>query len=240
MKRWSTLLGGGIGWVLVGGLKGLILGALFGELFSRWTLNEGNPPVLKKGTDFHASLLVLASLVIKADGRVDERELHFVREHFKKWFGEAKAQESFREFKRIVQEKPAVPDVCAQVRRHMSIQHRIQLVAFLFGLAHADGAMTSDERQQIARIAGYLGIHPHDFRRLEAVHRPSAPDPFEVLGIPQTSDDTLVKKTYRNLVKRYHPDAMVGMGEDVVREAEGTFRKIQQAYEEICQQRGIK
>ena len=164
-------------------------------------------------------------MVIKADGHVDERELNFVRAHFKKWFGEAKAQESFREFKRIVQEKPAVPDVCANVRRHMSIQHRIQLVAFLFGLAHADGAMTSDERQQIARIAGYLGIHPHDFRRLEAVHRPSAPDPFEVLGIPQTSDDTLVKKTYRNLVKRYHPDAMVGMGEESFEKRKGRSGK---------------
>ncbi len=240
MKRWSTLLGGAIGWVLAGGLKGLVFGALFGELLSRWTVREDNATTTPNGLDFHTSLLVLASVVIKADGHVNERELDFVRSHFKKWFGEAKAYECFQEFKRIAQTKPSIPVVCKEVRRHMSIQHRIQLMVFLFGLAYADGAMTSDEREKIARIAGHLGIHPHDFRRMEAVHRPAAPDPYEILGLPSTAENAVVKKTYRTLVKRYHPDAMGSIGGEVVREAEATFQKIQQAYEEICQQRGIK
>jgi DnaJ like chaperone protein len=100
--------------------------------------------------------------------------------------------------------------------------------------------MTGDERQQIGRIAGYLGIHPDDFRRLEAVHRPSAPNPYDVLGLSAQATDAEIKKTYRSLVKKYHPDALHGLGESAVKEAEATFRKIQEAYDQICSQRGIK
>ncbi|HAB31516.1 MAG TPA: molecular chaperone DjlA [Cryomorphaceae bacterium] len=242
MKRWTTLIGGGIGWAL-GGPIGLILGAALGnslsDLFTE-TPGTKSRPHQRGEQDFHASLLILASVVIKADGQVDERELSFVREHFKRWFGEEKAQSSFKAFKKVVQEKPAITQICQQVRRHMSLQGRIQVVAFLFGLAHSDGTMTPEERQQIARIAGYLGIHPQDFQRLEAVHKPSGPSPFEVLGVSADVSERDLKKTYRSLVKKYHPDALQGMGEDVVKEAEATFRKIQSAYEAICKQRGIK
>ena len=240
MKGWATLLGGGIGWALGGGPIGAILGAALGNSLSDYFSDSSEPTKLHPEQDFHASLLILASIVIKADGHVDERELTFVREHFKKWFGEEKANQSFRAFKEVVKEKPAITQVCQQVRRHMSIQGRIQLIAFLFGLAHADGAMTGDERQQIARIAGYLGIHPDDFRRLEAVHRPSAPNPYDVLGLSAQATDAEIKKTYRSLVKKYHPDALHGLGEAAVKEAEATFRKIQEAYDQICSQRGTK
>lgn len=241
MKRWATILGGGIGWAIGGGPIGAILGAALGnslsDLFSDTSSSE-HPGEAEQ--DFHASLLILASIVIKADGRVDERELSFVREHFKRWFGEEKAQRSFKAFKKVVQAKPSLTEVCQQVRRHMNIQGRIQIVAFLFGLAHADGAMTSDERQQIARIAGYLGIHPSDFQRLEAVHRPSAPDPYEIMGLTPKASDAELKKAYRSLVKKYHPDALHGLGDKALNEAEATFRKIQDAYEEICKSRGIR
>jgi len=240
MKSWATIIGGGIGWALGGGPIGAILGAALGNSLSDYFSDSSERSENRSEQDIHASLLILASIVIKADGRVDERELTFVREHFRKWFGEEKANQSFKAFKEVVKEKPAITQVCQQVRRHMAIQGRIQLVAFLFGLAQADGSMTVDERQQIARIAGYLGIHPNDFRRLEAVHRPAAPNPYEVLGLPQTATDADLKKTYRSLVKKYHPDALHGLGEAAVKEAEATFRKIQEAYDHICKQRGLK
>lgn len=241
MKRGLTIIGAVIGWIFGRGPIGAIFGAAVGNFVSQYFTSDEKSSLGNGGEqEFHASLLVLASVVIKADGHVDERELQFVRAHFKRWFGEERAQESFKAFKRLVEEKPSIPEVCAQVRRRMNIQGRIQLVSFLFGLAHADGQMTQEERQQITRIAGLLGIHPQDFQRMEAVHKPAAPNAYVVLGVDRNASDADVKKTYRSLVKKYHPDALHGLGEDVVKEAEGTFRKIQQAYEQICQERGIK
>lgn len=241
MKRGVTIIGAVIGWILGRGPIGAIFGAAIGNFASQFFNSDGS----RSGDsgaekEFHGSLLVLASVVIKADGHVDERELQFVREHFKRWFGEERAQESFKSFKQLVQEKPSIPEVCAKVRRRMNLQGRIQLLNFLFGLALADGKMTQEERQQIARIAGLLGVHPQDFQRIEALHKPAAPNAYVVLGVDRTASDAEIKKMYRSLVKKYHPDALHGLGEDVVKEAEGTFRKIQQAYEQICQERGIK
>ena len=242
MKRWTTWLGGGLGWAL-GGPVGALLGAALGNaLTDFWSKDPRGAAVPSAERDFHASLLVLASLVIKADGKVDQRELSFVREQFRQWFGTDRANEAFNFFKQVVREQPALTIVCAEVRRHMSLQGRIQIVGFLFGLAQADGAIEPSERQVIARIAQYLGIGQADFQRQELLHGSAEQrlDPYEVLGISQSSSDSDVKSAYRRLVKKYHPDALQGMGEDVVKEAEASFRQIQAAYEELCRARGIK
>lgn len=242
MKRWTTWLGGGLGWAL-GGPVGALLGAALGNaLTDFWSKDPRGQAVPASERDFHASLLVLASMVIKADGKVDQRELSFVREQFKLWFGADRANEAFNFFKQVVQEQPALTTVCAEVRRHMSLQGRIQIVGFLFGLAQADGAIEPSERQIIARIAQYLGIGQADFQRQELLHGSAEQriDPYEVLGLSPTDSDSELKSAYRRLVKKYHPDALQGMGEDVVKEAEASFRQIQAAYEELCKARGIK
>ena len=242
MKRWTTWLGGGLGWAL-GGPVGALLGAAVGNALSDfWSKDEKGARVPSSERDFHASLLVLASMVIKADGRVDDRELSFVREQFKQWFGVDRANEAFLFFKQVVQEQPALTTVCSEVRRHMSLQGRIQIVGFLFALAYADGELQPSERQIIARIAQYLGLNQSDFDRQELLHRPSVrrQDPYEVLGLALSASDSDIKSAYRKLVKKYHPDALQGMGEDVVKEAEATFRQIHDAYEELCKARGIK
>jgi DnaJ like chaperone protein len=242
MKRWTTWLGGGLGWAL-GGPLGALLGAAVGNaLTDFWTRDERGAAVTSSERDFHASLLVLASMVIKADGKVDDRELNFVRDQFRQWFGAERANEAFSFFKKVVQEQPALTSVCAEVRSHMSLQGRIQIVGFLFALAYADGSLQPSERAVIARIAQYLGLNQHDFSRQELLHRPAEKrrDPYEVLGISPSATDAEVKSAYRKLVKKYHPDALQGMGDDVVKEAEATFRQIQGAYEELCGARGIK
>ena len=242
MKRWTTWLGGGLGWAL-GGPVGALLGAALGNaLTDFWSKDPRGAAVPSAERDFHASLLVLASLVIKADGKVDQRELSFVREQFRQWFGTDRANEAFNFFKQVVREQPALTTVCVEVRRHMSLQGRIQIVGFLFGLAQADGAIEPSERQVIARIAQYLGIGQADFQRQELLHGSAEKrlDPYEVLGLSPSSSDSDLKSAYRRLVKKYHPDALQGMGEDVVKEAEASFRQIQAAYEELCRARGIK
>jgi len=228
MKRWTTWLGGGLGWAL-GGPVGALLGAALGNaLTDFWSTDPRGAAVPSAERDFHASLLVLASMVIKADGKVDQRELSYVREQFRQWFGADRANEAFNFFKQVVREQPALTTVCAE--------------GFLFGLAQADGAIQPSERQVIARIAQYLGIGQADFQRQELLHGSAEKrlDPYEVLGLSPSASDSDVKSAYRRLVKKYHPDALQGMGEDVVKEAEASFRQIQAAYEELCKARGIK
>lgn len=60
-------------------------------------------------------------------------------------------------------------------------------------------------------------------------------DPYQVLGVAPTATDDEVKKAYRSLCKRYHPDANVGKPDAA--QAEKKFMEVQQAYEEIMHRR---
>lgn len=60
-------------------------------------------------------------------------------------------------------------------------------------------------------------------------------DPYQVLGVSPTASDDEVKKAYRTLCKRYHPDANVGKPDAA--QAEKKFMEVQQAYEEIMHRR---
>jgi DnaJ-domain-containing protein 1 len=65
-------------------------------------------------------------------------------------------------------------------------------------------------------------------------------DPYKVLGLDSSATDEEVKKAYRRLAMKYHPDKVENMGEEVKKSAEAQFRKINEAYEQIKTARGMK
>lgn len=60
-------------------------------------------------------------------------------------------------------------------------------------------------------------------------------DPYKVLGVDYNASDEDIKKAYRNLSRKYHPDANVGNPHAA--EAEEKFKEVQQAYDEIMKER---
>lgn len=58
-------------------------------------------------------------------------------------------------------------------------------------------------------------------------------NPYEVLGIPESATDEEVKKAYRALSRKYHPDANVNNPNKA--QAEEKFKEIQQAYQKVMQ-----
>ncbi len=65
-------------------------------------------------------------------------------------------------------------------------------------------------------------------------------DPYQVLGITSSATDDEVKKAYRRLAMKYHPDKVANMGEEIKKNAEAQFREINEAYEQIKTARGMK
>lgn len=60
-------------------------------------------------------------------------------------------------------------------------------------------------------------------------------DPYEVLGIPSNASDDEVKKAYRELSRKYHPDSYVD--NPLADLAEEKFKEVQEAYQQIMNQR---
>ena len=60
-------------------------------------------------------------------------------------------------------------------------------------------------------------------------------DPYSVLGISRDASDEEIKKAYRKLSRKYHPDANINNPNKA--QAEEKFKEVQQAYEQIMKER---
>lgn len=193
-----------------------------------------------KSGDFEVSLLILASVVIKADGVQDQRELDFVRQQFTNMYGKDRANMAFRLFKGITKQNISTRQVCIQIKQMMDHASRLQLLHFLFGIAKADGLVTQDEIKQIYTIAGYLGISSRDYESIKAMFYNSTNNAYKILEIEKNVSDDEVKRAYRKMAKKYHPDRLSHLGEEHHDGAEEKFRQVQEAYEHIQKERGFK
>jgi DnaJ like chaperone protein len=243
----SKWIGAAIGWSFggpIGAIIGLALGGIVDSMGSGIQTTYKQRPIYTRPQtqpgDFEISLLILASIVIKADGKQDQRELDFVRNQFVSMYGKERANHAFKLFKEInKQQNISTRQVCLQIRQMMEHASRLQLVHFLFGIAKADGFVTDDEVHQIYTIAGYLGISHNDYESIKAMFYKSADSAYKILEIDKTATNDDIKKAYRNMAKKYHPDKVIHLGKEHQQGAEEKFRKVQEAYEQLQKERGF-
>ena len=255
----SKWIGASLGWSFggpIGAIIGLVLGSivdsmsddtpLLGDWQSKQKRQRGysgqgrsqtqERPQTRPG-DFEVSLLILASVVIKADGIQDQRELNYVRQHFVNMYGTERANHAFKLFKGINQQEIPVRKVCVQIQRMMDHPSRLQLLHFLFGIAKADGMVTDNEVSQIYTISGYLGIGSRDFESIKAMFYSSSDNAYKILEITKEATVDEIKSAYRKMAKKYHPDKVIHLGEEHRKGAEEKFRQVQEAYEKLQKER---
>jgi DnaJ like chaperone protein len=246
MGNFTKWLGAGLGFTL-GGPIGSIIGFAVGSFvdgFSKADITKEYQEAQRRGTntqsgDFEISLLILASVVIKSDKKVDQRELDFVRTQFVGMYGKDRANNAFKLFKEIIKKDVSAYQVCMQIRQHMPHASRLQLLHFLFGIAKADGQVTESEVEEIRKIAGYLNINQYDFDSIKAMFFDSSDSAYKILEVTKESSDDEVKKAYRKMAKKYHPDKLQDLGPEHIKGAEEKFLQIQDAYEKIKKERKI-
>jgi DnaJ like chaperone protein len=258
-------IGGALGWSF-GGPIGAIIGLAIGSLIdgasdqTGFLLGDGNSqknrhsrssssrtrtqtrtrtrPQTQSG-DFEVSLLILASVIIKADGKQDQSELDYVRQQFVKMYGKDRANHAFRLFKNISKQHIPIRKVCLQIKEMMDHSSRLQLLHFLFGIAKADSMVTDNEVSQIYMISGYLGISSRDYGSIKAMFYNSTDNAYKILEITKEASDDEVKKAYRKMAKKYHPDKVIHLGKEHQEGAEEKFRQVQKAYEQLQKERGF-
>ncbi|MEJ2113768.1 MAG: TerB family tellurite resistance protein [Flavobacteriaceae bacterium] len=253
----SKWIGATIGWSFggpIGAIIGLALGSIVDSVADnqrRPFIGEGNSGHQRRRTkysrrpeqaqtqpgDFEVSLLILSSIVIKADGVQDQRELDFVRKHFVSMYGKERANHAFKLFKNVSKQNISTRQVCLQIKHMMDHPSRLQLLHFLFGIAKADGHVTEDEVRQIYTINGYLGISSRDFESIKAMFFNSVDNAYKILEISKSATVDEIKKAYRRMAKKYHPDKVIHLGKEHQKGAEEKFRQVQQAYEQLQKER---
>jgi len=243
MAKFGKWVGLGLGWALggpIGGILGLAVGSIFD---SGTTATTGQARGVRSRTlrgDYAASLLVLIAAVMKADGRVMKSELDYVKRYFISRFGEDTASEAVIMLRDILRQEIPLRDVTLQLSQRLDYSYRLEMLHFLFGIASADGSVSDAENNVIQRIAGYMSISDSDFQSIRAMFVSQTDASYKILEIEPTASDEEIKKAYRRMAMKYHPDKVSHLGEDFKKVAHEKFKKVQSAYEGIKKERGIK
>mgnify|MGYP000229822404 FL=1 len=238
----KKILFGGLGWALAGPI-GAIIGyylASSGDYSGQRTFGSAtqNYSSTKPG-DFMVSLLVLLGAVMKADKQLQKSELDYVKQFLRQQFSHQNTQEYMTLFKDIIKQDYPIRDVCRQIQRSMDHPSRLELIHVLFGLSQADGHVHPDEISIIHTIARYLNINEHDFDSIKAMFVKDTHSAYKVLEIENSATDSEVKKAYRKMASKYHPDKVNHLGEDLKNLAEEKFKSVNDSYQSIKKQRGM-
>lgn len=260
--KWLFL---GLGWAVggpIGGVLGYFLGKAIspdkqigdGDGFEGETPHRG--PYRNTGTqqDINVALMVLIAAVMKVDGQVKRSELDFVKRFLLTNYGEARGKEMLKVLQQLVKRDIPIDEVCQQIKVNTDYNTRYHMLDFLFGIGGADGEFHQTELNMLRLIAQYLGISQSDYTSIYERHvgngdsgyssnsrntRTSgySKDPYKVLGVDSTATDDEVRKAYRKMAMKYHPDRVAGMSEEMQRNAAEQMKEINRAYEVIKESR---
>lgn len=257
---------GGIIGFMAGGPIGALAGYALGSIFEG-SSNDSSQKNSREGYDtggrgysvtegqrnsFLFSLLVMASYIIKADGKVMHSEMEYVRRFLHQSFGPVAAQQGeqillnlFEQRKRMDQHNPmafrqTICDCGAQIADNLSLEQRLQLLAFLAEIAKADGSVCQAEIDALKEVAVAMRLSEQEILSMLNLGGNTLEEAYKVLEVPPTATDDEVKASYRRLALKHHPDRVATLGEDVKRAAEEKFQQINNAKEMIYKARGMK
>lgn len=250
-------IGGLVGFMTMGplgALAGFALGSLLDNSTDTVTEDgtQDSDPYAGQRNSFLFSLLVMASYIIRADGRIMHSEMEFVRRFLRVNFGEAAVSEGeqillnlFEQRKQMDKTNPmafrnTIHECGAQIAANLSYEERIQLLDFLVKIAQSDGNVCTEEIDALKEVALAMRLSEKEVESMLNLRGNSLDEAYKVLEIEPTATDEEVRAAYRKLALKHHPDRVATLGEDVKKAAEVKFQLINDAKERIYKARGMK
>ena len=204
-------------------------------------------------------LVALMAKVAKADGKVCELEAEILKHTFNDISSHFENHEEIKEKLKVLyaSEKQSFDNmilICEKLYKLTKHEYnkRVKIMEYLLNLAFIDKEFSDTEKMITEDIANALNIEKSDFDRLimtfEAFYAQQASNKaislekaYEVLESNASDDNATLKKKYRNLVKKHHPDIISGQGasQNIIDEATKKLQEINEAYEIIKKDRGI-
>jgi len=230
----KQILWGTLGWAF-GGPIGGILGVIFAGS-SDTTYKQIKQ---SRAGDFMVSLLVLFAKVMKADGKLLKSELDYVKSFLKRNLSRQQSQVFIKMFQEILKQDYSTVEICRQIQQSMDHPSRLELIHVLFGLSASDGEIHPEEVKVIHTISGYLNISNKDYESIKAIFIKDMDSSYKILEINSDASDSEVKKAYRKMAVKYHPDKVAHLGKEIQNTAEEKFKAVSDAYTEIKKQRNI-
>lgn len=230
-------LGGILGFTFGGGIFGGIIGYAIGSLLEKKVKTEYRGG--DQQGDFIMGLLILTAAVMKADGKVMKSELNFVKDFLAKNFGANNLQNRLDILRQLLDKNIDVYQTCEKIRISFPYATKLQLLHYLFGIAVADNDCTKAEKDLIERIANLIGLSQADYKSIEAMYFRVTDSAYVILQVERNATDEEIKRAYKRMCIKYHPDKVAHLGEEAQKAANEKFQEINNAYEQIKKERNL-
>ncbi|MFW9081792.1 TerB family tellurite resistance protein [Pseudomonas sp. P2757] len=251
----GTLIGAGAGFAIAS-IPGAMLGALLGQALDRrlqlqsWGhLREklGGKPMLRNDE----LLFVLLGRLAKRDGRVTDGHIQQARQEMRALEMSEPAQR--RAIAAFNRGKSGSDNLRGYLRRLSGQPHAAEgVLRACLRMVWADGRAGASERELLAQWGKWLGWSTHQIQALAADYEPnkrpvvsaalSYQEAMSLLGVSASSEPAQIKRAYRRLLSRHHPDKIAGTGasQAQVRDATDKTRELHSAYTLIRERRDFR
>jgi DnaJ like chaperone protein len=220
-----------------GAILGFMVGGFF-EFLSKNSIQIRTSSYAIKPETFQLNLLALSALIIKADGKIEQKELDFVRSFFIGQYGKERADSIFRTFNTQIKKETQHLDQLTRIFvQQTAYETRLQILHFLFGIANADGNISDIELQKLSQVATGMRLRMPDFESIKAMFVKNTDNAYKILEVDSNASLDEIKKAYRKMAKKYHPDKLRGQDPAMIKGAEEKFREVQKAYETLMRQK---
>ena len=255
MFKWILLIFGFQFGGFIGAMAGMFIGSAI-DRSMRLGVGAINPLTnAKRQESFLKTTFTLMGTVSKADGRVSQDEVDQV-EHFISQMGMSPAHrtQAIAYFKEGTSEnysvEPLLDDFISHCGQTLNLTQ--MLLSYLISVALADGVLDPAEEAVLRKVALRIGFSEHAFAQLLNMiqaqdHFSSGGAPtgatldeaYKALGVNEADNDKQIKRAYRSLMSKYHPDKLMGQGvpEDMIKEATERSQEIAAAYDLIVKSR---
>lgn len=237
----------------------LILG---GAIFLFMNVQIGSNRKKQANVDEAKFLVSLLAKVAKSDGRVSELEARLITQVLDDLSQKVSGVSGVREYLKEVynSQKENVNNAYETARNYkrafnLNYDTCVARLTFFLNLAYIDGEFNKSEQDVIRNIAYGFGIDKETLdeiiykfdsfygSRFGADHDEMSQenDAFEVLGLSKNASLEEVKARYKELVRQYHPDILMGRGEskEVIERSTKKLQEINEAYGRLKEKFGV-
>lgn len=237
----------------------LILG---GAIFFFMSVQIGNNRKKQANVNEAKFLVSLLAKVAKSDGRVSELEARLITQVLDDLSQKVSGVSGVREYLKEVynSQKENVDNAYETARNYkrafnLNYDTCVARLTFFLNLAYIDGEFNKSEQDIIRNIAYGFGIDKETLdeiifkfdsfygSRFGADHDEISQenDAFEVLGLSKNASLDEIKARYKELVRQYHPDILMGRGEskEVIERSTKKLQEINEAYGRLKEKFGV-
>ena len=235
MTIWGKIIGSATGFAF-GGPIGALIGGAAGHALDKFQTKQKLPEELAlKQIGFTIGVIVLSAKMAKADGKVSKSEIKAFRKKIKVPDNEIKnvarlwdqAKKTTNGFEVYAKQ------ISNLLEKNSSVLE--ELLNLLVIIAEADGKITDLEKKYLKKVSDIFGFSAYDFERICSSKLNKIADPYQTLGVSKDTPIEEIKKKWKTLAMKHHPDRLIsqGMPKDLIETHTYRLKEINNAWDLI-------